>query len=259
VGDPRPEQVYREVMVSEPREVTSPFERAEREFLFGQVWPRAGLSRRERRLVTLACVSAADAPTPIEDHVYAALASGDLSLREMQEFVLQFAVYCGWPKASHVEGVLRAQWARWMTEQGEQPARWPDLDNENLGDSDWEARVSRGEQEFRDVNCVPAPPRDTPYTHAGILSFVFGHVWQRPGLTRRERRIITIACVGIDDSPTPLSAHTGSALESGDISVAEMNEIILQFAAYYGFAKAEAMQLAARRNWERITTSRASA
>jgi hypothetical protein len=37
-----------------------------------------------------------------------------------------------------------------------------------------------------------------------------------------------------------------------------MNEIILQFAAYYGFAKAEAMQSAAQRNWERITTARAA-
>jgi 4-carboxymuconolactone decarboxylase len=259
VGNPRLDQVYRDVMAVEPPEVTSPFEQVEREFLFGEVWPRAGLSRRERRLVTLACVSAADAPRPIEDHVYAALASGDLTLAQMQELILQFAVYCGWPKASHVEGVLRVQWARWKKEQGEEPARWPDLDNQTLGDSDWEARVSRGEQEFRDVNHVPAPPRDTPYTHAGILNFVFGHVWQRPGLTRRERRIITIACVGIDDSPTPLNSHIGSALESGDISVAEMDEIILQFAAYYGFAKAEAMQLAARRNWERITTTGASA
>jgi 4-carboxymuconolactone decarboxylase len=258
VGDSGPEQVYREVMVAEPPEVTSPLGQIERDFVFGEVWPRPGLSRPERRMVTLACVAAADAPKPIEDHVYAAVASGDLSLRQLQEFILQFAVYCGWPKASHVEGVLRVQWARWMKEQGAEPARWPDFGNETLGVNDWEARVSRGEQEFRDVNYVPAPPRDTPYNHAGILSFVFGHVWLRPGLTRRERRIITVACVGIDDSPAPLNAHIGSALESGDISVAEMNEIILQFAAYYGFAKAEAMQLAAQRNWERISTARAS-
>jgi 4-carboxymuconolactone decarboxylase len=258
VGNARHEQVYREVMVAEPPEVTSPLGAMERDFLFGEVWARPGLSRPERRLVTLACVAAADAPKPIEDHVYAAIASGDLSLRQLQELVLQFAAYCGWPKASHLEGVLRVQWARWAKEQGAAPDRWPDLDNETLGVTDWEARLSRGEQAFRDVNFVPAPPRDTPYNHAGILSFVFGHVWLRPGLTRRERRIITVACVGIDDSPAPLNAHIGTALESGDISVAEMDEIILQFAAYYGFAKAEAMQQAAQRNWERISTARAA-
>jgi 4-carboxymuconolactone decarboxylase len=209
-------------------------------------------------MVTLACVWAADAPKPIEDHLYAALASGDLSLRQLQELMLQFAVYCGWPKASNAEGVLRVQWARWMKEQGEEPTRWPAFANDTLGVNDWEARLSRGEQEFREITFVPPPPRDTPYNHAGILNFVFGHVWLRPGLTRRERRIITIACVGIDDSPAPLNSHIGSALESGDISVTEMDEIILQFSAYYGFAKAEAMQLAAHRNWERITTARAA-
>ena len=104
MGNPRPEQVYREVMVAEPPEVSSPLGQIERDFVFGEVWPRPGLSRPERRMVTLACVSAADAPKPIEDHVYAAVASGDLSLRQLQEFILQFAVYCGWPKASHVEG-----------------------------------------------------------------------------------------------------------------------------------------------------------
>jgi 4-carboxymuconolactone decarboxylase len=258
MGNPRPEQVYREVMAVEPPTVTSPLEQLERDFLFGEVWPRPGLSRRERRMVTLACVWAADAPKPIEDHLYAALASGDLSLRQIQELMLQFAVYCGWPKASHAEGVLRVQWARWMKEQGAEPAGWPDLDNETLGVNDWEARLSRGEQEFWDVNYVAPPARDTPYNHAGILNFVFGHVWLRPGLTRRERRIITIACVGIADAPMPLNSHIGSALESGDISVEEMNEIILQFAAYYGFAKAEAMQSAARRGRERIAAVRAS-
>jgi len=37
-------------------------------------------------------------------------------------------------------------------------------------------------EEFIDVNLTPAPPANSPYRHAGILGFVFGHVWQRPGL-----------------------------------------------------------------------------
>ena len=64
-----------------------------------------GLSRRDRRWVTLTCVAAADSLQPIDDHVYAALNSGDIYLEEMLEFILQFAVYCGWPKASHFERV----------------------------------------------------------------------------------------------------------------------------------------------------------
>jgi 4-carboxymuconolactone decarboxylase len=104
-------------------------------------------------------------------------------------------------------------------------------------------------KEFVDVNLVSAPKPDSPYTHAGILTYVFGHVWQRPGLTRRERRIITVASVAIDDAPMPLMSHVTSALHSRDITKPEMDEIVLQFAAYYGFAKGEALRAQAEEAW----------
>jgi len=253
VDTTRAEQTYRDVMTTEPPEPTTPLEQATFDFVFGDVWSRPGLTRRERRWVTLACVAAADAPKAIEDHVYAALNSGDIELPELLEFVLQFAVYCGWPKASHVEGVVRQQWARIHAERGEPAPAWPSLPTPSLGDNDWERRLSRGEQEFRDVNLVNSPPRDTPYNHAGILSFVFGHVWQRPGLTRRDRRIITVACVGIDDSPLPILSHVGSALGSGDLTIEEMRELILHFCAYYGFPKGEQLDRTASEAWARIS------
>ncbi|WP_262057589.1 carboxymuconolactone decarboxylase family protein [Streptomyces sp. STR69] len=81
------------------------------------------------------------------------------------------------------------------------------------------------------------------------MGFVFGHVWQRPGLTRRERRIITVASVALDDSPVPLQTHVRSALHSGDLTKEEMDEIVLQFAAYYGFAKGEALADAVEKAW----------
>lgn len=253
MASPTADEVFREVMTVDPPAVDTALAEATRDFVFGQVWARPGLSRRDRRLVTLSCVAAADAPQPIDDHVYAALNSGDLSLLDLQELVLQFAVYCGWPKASHLEGVMRRQWARIRQERGEDVEPWPLLDNATLGASDWEERLERGAKEFVDVNLVPAPNPDSPYTHAGILTYVFGHVWQRPGMSRRDRRLITVACVAIDDTPTPLKSHVTSALESGDIAKAEMDELALQFSAYYGFAKGEALQTTADEAWARLT------
>lgn len=245
-------RTFLEVMTVDPPLTTTPFDEATLDFVFGEIWPRPGLSRRDRRWVTLACVAAADAPQPIEDHVYAALNSGDVTLEEMLEFVLQFAVYCGWPKASHMEGVIRQQWARIQQERGEEITAWPPLDNATLGPNDWEQRIERGIKEFVDVNFVPAPQPDSPYMHAGILSYVFGHVWQRPGLGRRDRRLVTLACVAINDSPMPLMSHVSSALRSGDITKAEMDEVVLQFSAYYGFAKGEALRASAEDCWARL-------
>jgi 4-carboxymuconolactone decarboxylase len=249
MGNDVADQTYREVMTVDPPPATTPFQQATREFVFGEVWRRPGLSRRDRRLVTLTCVAAADAPQPIEDHVYAALNSGDLELEAILEFVLQFAVYCGWPKASHVEMHIRQQWARIKEERGEEVSPWPVLDDDALGPNDWAQRIERGAQEFVDVNLLPAPQPDSPYIHAGILNFVFGHVWQRPGLTRRERRVVTVASVAIDDAPMPLWSHVTSALHSGDITKEEMDELALHFAVYYGFAKAEALHATAENAW----------
>ena len=244
--------VYRDVMTADPDPAMSPFAQASQDFVFGQIWSRPGLSRRDRRWVTLACVAGADTVGPMNDHVYAALNSDDMTLAEMLEFVLQFAVYCGWPKGSQVEGVIRQQWARVQTERGVALTPPPPLTVDSLGPADTEERLRGGEEAFRDINLLPAPARDTPYTQAGILNFVFGHVWQRPGLSRRDRRLITLACVGIDDAVMPIRSHVGSALQSGDISLDEMREVVLQFSAYYGFAKGEFLSQVAEETWDRL-------
>jgi 4-carboxymuconolactone decarboxylase len=216
-----------------------------------EVWAREGLSSRERRLVAIACVGFACTAEPIVEQLHAAFEGREFTVDEMLEVVLHFAVYCGWPKASNLEMYVRQTWARIQEERGEevQPLPLRPTDSSELGPNDWEARVSRGEQEFRDVNHVPAPGRDSPYQHAGILNFVFGHVWQRPGLGRRDRRFLTVACVGVDEAPLPILSHVGSALQSGDITRAEMEELILTFRAYDNDTRADALQAAVESPW----------
>lgn len=208
------------------------------DFVFAEVWTRPGLSRRDRRFVTLACVAGADATPALEEHVYAALNSGDLTINEMREAVLHFAVYAGWPKASQFNMVVDAQWERIVRERGVTAPPTPPL-MPLATPSDPEARLAGGEQAFREINCLPlTPTRDNPYSGAGILNFVFGEMWLRPGLAIRERRLITVACVGFQDAQYPIMSHVYAALKSGDISFDEMDELALHFAAYYGWPKA---------------------
>jgi 4-carboxymuconolactone decarboxylase len=95
---------YREVMVSDaPPPMTPYLDKGVVDSVFGELWDRPGLSRRDRRWITLACVGAAAVDEPIKQHVYAALASGDITREELQEFVLHFAYYAGWPRASALE------------------------------------------------------------------------------------------------------------------------------------------------------------
>ena len=234
----RGKRVFADVMTFAAPDDATPATSTLIDFVFAEVWERPGLSRRNRRFVTLPCVAAADAEGPLRDHVYAALNSGDVTITEMRETVLHFAVYSGWPKASRFNMIVDEQWERIHRDRG-QATPPPDPLLPLLTPSDPEDRLVNGEQAFRDVNCLPyVPIRDNPYSGAGILNFVFGEMWLRPGLGMKERRLVTVACVAFQDAPYPILSHVYAALKSRDISFDEMDELALHFAAYYGWAKA---------------------
>jgi 4-carboxymuconolactone decarboxylase len=221
------------------------------DYVFGEVWSRPGLNRRDRRLITLTCVGAADTQEPIAAHIYAALNSGDLTYEAMLELVLHFAVYCGWPKASFLNGAVVEQHARICRDRGIEPPPSSPIPMWESG-LDPEARLRGGEECFRWINCIGAPPRDTPYTLAGILNFVFGEVWQRPHLSDRDRRLITVAAVGVDDTIIPIRSHVYAALKSGDLSLDEMRELVLHFSVYAGSSRASFLDEVTTTSWERI-------
>lgn len=75
-------------------------------FVFGEMWCREGLDQRSRRFLTLVGVADSAAVVPIGSHFHAAMASGNCTPAELHEFVLQYAVHAGWPKASVIQGVV---------------------------------------------------------------------------------------------------------------------------------------------------------
>jgi 4-carboxymuconolactone decarboxylase len=75
--------------------------------LFGDVWSRPGLSRKERRLITLAVAGMTGVQGAIEGHMRAALSSGDVSRETMLEFVIHFAHYGGWPLSTNLHAALQ--------------------------------------------------------------------------------------------------------------------------------------------------------
>ena len=85
----------------------TPYLEAINNFVFGEMWQRYdGLDQRARRWVTLVGVCESSTETPIKSHIHAAMASGNCTPAEMQEFVLQYGLHAGWPKASIVQAVV---------------------------------------------------------------------------------------------------------------------------------------------------------
>ena len=97
-----------------------------------------------------------------------------------------------------------------------------------------DARRSRAKAMFEEVNGFPAPePPD--FFQETSLDHIFGDVWTRPGLTRKERRWITLTTIAMTGAATAMEVHVRSALKSGDITREEMGEFAAHFAHYAGF------------------------
>ncbi|MGX7677950.1 carboxymuconolactone decarboxylase family protein [Jatrophihabitans sp. DSM 45814] len=237
----RGRRVLEEVIGRPASEVLTAREETLLDFVMAEVWTRPNLGMRERRLVALTTLAGANSYRELERHIYGTLASGDLSRDELDEWVLHFAVYCGWGMAETADRMILDQWEQLHRDRGTTPPprRSYDVTDEP---EDQELRKQVGEREFLDVNWVPAPGRDLPYQGTGILPFVFGKMWRRPGLTRRDRRFITLACVAVSDSQIPIQAHVWGALRSGDVTLDEIREVVLQFAVYGGWPKGSYFQ-----------------
>ncbi len=66
-----------------------------------------------------------------------------------------------------------------------------------------------------------------------VTTWVFGDVWQRPGLDRKTRSMITLAALTALCRPNQLKGHVEGALANG-VSVEEIREIILHTSVYSG-------------------------
>ena len=66
--------------------------------LFGDVWARPGLSRRDRSLITCAALIAGGNTEQLRSHVALGRENG-LTTAELAEAITHLAFYAGWPRA----------------------------------------------------------------------------------------------------------------------------------------------------------------
>ena len=66
--------------------------------LFGDVWERPGLSKRDRSLVTVAALISTYRPEQLKGHLQRAIANG-VTREEISETITHLGFYAGWPAA----------------------------------------------------------------------------------------------------------------------------------------------------------------
>jgi 4-carboxymuconolactone decarboxylase len=77
----------------------APFQDLITRYAWGEIWTRPGLPRKTRSLITIAMMVAMNRQEELRLHLRAATNNG-VTRKEIQEVLLQTAIYCGVPAAN---------------------------------------------------------------------------------------------------------------------------------------------------------------
>ena len=78
--------------------------------VFGDVWERKGLAKRDRSLVTVASLVTQGATQQLRGHLWRALDNG-VTREEIIELITHLAIYSGWPNAGSAAEVAKEVFA----------------------------------------------------------------------------------------------------------------------------------------------------
>ena len=77
-------------------------------YAWGEIWTRPGLDIRSRRILVLGTLIALGRWEEFQMHAAAAVREGGFTLADLNEIVLQQAIYCGVPAAHHALKLVAA-------------------------------------------------------------------------------------------------------------------------------------------------------
>jgi 4-carboxymuconolactone decarboxylase len=100
------------------------------------------------------------------------------------------------------------------------------------------------------------PPVTDPYTEV-TTDHLMGQIWARPGLARRDRRLVTLTIAAVAGQDGPLRNHLRASLDSGDLSIEELHEWVAHLAHYGGWPTATTAYAALGEISARATSARA--
>ncbi|WP_454726520.1 MULTISPECIES: carboxymuconolactone decarboxylase family protein [Cupriavidus] len=214
-------------------------------FVYGEIYPRAGLSLPQRQLVTVAALAAMGGLAPqLEFHLAGALNAG-CKPAELVEAMMHLTVYAGFPAALNGVAAAKAVFARAGIAVDVAAATLPAAAPAG-------SRYATGLARLREIDGeagerVIASLQDiAPDLGRFVIEFVFGDVYARPGLDLASRELVTVAALAAMGSATPqLQVHMHGLLNVGGTR-AQLVETIIQVAAYAGFPRAINAALAAK-------------
>lgn len=222
-------------------------------FVYGELYPREGLTLQQRQLATVAALAALGGLEPqLEFHIAGALNVG-CSPTEIVELMIHLSVYCGFPAA--LNGTAAAK--RVFVRRGVQPlaaAAIADAADTSAAPQPASptSRYDAGWACLREVDghvgerVIASLADIAPDLGRFVVEFAFGDIYTRAGLALLDRELVTVAALAAMGSATPqLNVHLHGCLNVGG-TTAQLTEIVTHIAAYAGFPRAINAALAAK-------------
>ncbi len=186
--------------------------------VYGEIWERPYLSKRDRSLITIAVLQAL-AREELAIHIPRGLDNG-LTPEEISEIVLHVTFYAGWPTGVQASlTAAEAFEARGLT----------------LGDL---PRAPAPETEVTTPGGLSDAYAAVPRLGALRNSLLYGNIWERPLLSKRDRSLITVAVNQALYVTNELRLHIDRALDQNGVTPQELSEVILHVTFYAGWPAA---------------------
>lgn len=87
---------------------------------------------------------------------------------------------------------------------------------------------------------VAIPPEGNPFVDV-MLEQVFAEVWSRDVLSIRDRRLLLLGIIAEKGETMTWGIQAKAALKRGELSAAELRELLMMIAQYAGYPRAAAL------------------
>lgn len=221
----QPDIANRRFSPEQVRSVAPALEQQTQERLYGDVWNRPGLDKRDRSLITIAALIARGQAPALGYYADRAIENG-VTPAEISETITHLAYYSGWGNAMAAIGPVSEVFAKRGIGADQLPAEAPTplaLDEKTEA-----ARAKTVGEQFGAV-----APGLVDYT----TDYLFRDLWLRPDLAPRDRSLVTVAALIASGQVAQVPYHLNRAMDNG-LTQEQAAEVITHLAFYAGWPNA---------------------
>lgn len=192
------------------------------ETIEADLWKRPDLTPRDRSVVTLAAQIARNQQSELLNQIALALKNG-VTPAEVSEIITHLAFYSSMGNAMSAVTAAKSVFAQHGINASQLPGARDGL--LPLDDKSEAERAARVESSFGSV---------APGVVERTTNVLFRNLWLRPGLSPRDRSLVTVSALIAAGQVAQVSVHLNKAMDNG-LTRAEVSEALTQLAFYAGW------------------------